>query len=554
MSFDLDETSLEAKLQGGASPRPAPPRPGGGGVEEAQQQIIVGGNDGVSVGDWFKQFSGQQVKIVLTRLQPENYKGLSISGMLESTEEFFDEEYVRTKYGGGKFQLRVMRVKPNGQPMYAGAKTFKIAGEPVLSPEMFPSHFAAMKASEESGAPAPIFMPPPTEDSSVAKTAMQMTAELTRQAMDRAERAEQKSGMDPVLISMLTKPMEMQLQVMAQQLAEKERIIAEKDRIIHDLSSRKPETSMQDRLIDKMYESESAKLLQLREQFDSERRMLIAGHQDEMRRVESRFDMDKANLIASHEREIKSMERSSEDRIRGTETAYEGRLEAKNNRIKDLELVINRLQAENNELRSKKEKTLADSMAEVVQMRETMTALGLFKDGEGEGEEPSTVEKVLGALAQNPVVQGLGARLAQPDAAKPAQPQQPQLTPAQAAQLQAARAKRRAEKQQQQAAAAAAARGEPPPPPTTLPSDVSPSDLQMAVQYMEGAVANNTDPNVFAQSARNAVPLSMINMIKQHGIDHFLDNVAKVNDASPLSTITGRRFARAVAKTLVEGS
>lgn len=553
MSFDLDDTSLEAKLQGGASPRPAAARTS---TEEAQQQVIIGGNDGVSVGDWFKQFSGQQCKIVLTRLQPENYKGISISGMLESTEEFFDEEYVRTKYGGGKYQLRVMRMKPNGSPTYAGAKTFKVAGEPVLSPEMFPSHFEAMKAAEAAAAggnPPPMFFPPPAEDSSVAKTAMQMTAELTRQAMDRAERAEQKTGMDPMLISMLTKPMEMQLQVLAQQLAEKERIIAEKDRIIHDLSSRKPETSMQDRLIDKMYESESAKLIQLREQFDSERRMLLAGHQEEVRRIESRFDMDKANLIAAHDREIKSLERSSEDRVRSTETAYEGRMEAKTNRIKDLELVINRLQSENNELRSKKDKTLADSMAEVVQMRETMTALGIFKEG-GEGEEPSTMEKVLGALAQNPVVQGLGARLANPEPPKPAQPQQQQLTPAQAAQLQAARAKRRAEKQQQQAAAAAAARGEPPPPPTTLPNDVSSNDLQLAIQYMEGAVANNTDPGVFAQSARNAVPLSMINMIKQHGIDHFLDNVAKIGDTSPLATITGRRFARAVAQQLTEGA
>jgi hypothetical protein len=73
----------------------------------------------------------------------------------------------------------------------------------------------------------------------------------------------------------------------------------------------------------------------------------------------------------------------------------------------------------------------------------------------------------------------------------------------------------------------------------------------MAVNFMENAVRNGTDPTKFAQTARNLVPGDVLSFIQRVGIDTFLDKVIDAN--SPLASVRGRQFARQVAKILVQG-
>ena len=78
-----------------------------------------------------------------------------------------------------------------------------------------------------------------------------------------------------------------------------------------------------------------------------------------------------------------------------------------------------------------------------------------------------------------------------------------------------------------------------------------PDEVKMAVTFMENAVRNGTEPEKFARGARNLVPGDVLSFIQRVGVDAFLDKV--VDASSPLASVRGRQFARAVAKILVQG-
>ena len=55
-------------------------------------------------------------------------------------------------------------------------------------------------------------------------------------------------------------------------------------------------------------------------------------------------------------------------------------------------------------------------------------------------------------------------------------------------------------------------------------------------------------------SARNLVPAAILGLLKSRGVDHFLNNVAQLEDNSPLATVEGRMYVRQIAKFLLEGT
>ena len=83
---------------------------------------------------------------------------------------------------------------------------------------------------------------------------------------------------------------------------------------------------------------------------------------------------------------------------------------------------------------------------------------------------------------------------------------------------------------------------------------VNPADVLIAVNLLEGAIKNGTDPVTFAESARSMVPADILAAVKQLGVDAFLKSVAKLEDGSPLATMGGRNFLRKVVKYLSDGT
>jgi hypothetical protein len=530
LSDGIDDTSLLAKLE---NPQPRPPRPAPEPINTSAK--MVGKADDLSVADWLKNsFSGASVKISVHRTAPEtwvvNGRGRQISGVLDTYDEFFDEDFLKERYGGGKFQIKIQQLSPNGKWQFAGARTIKIAGDPKITNELF-----ELNNPKENETTIPL-----AQNDDVTKQAMSMTQMLTQQALERAERAEARmndsanKGMDPTMLVLLTEPFKLQIQTLSNLLAEKEKVIAEKDRQIHELSSRKPDTTLQDTLIGKMYDGESSKLESIRTQFESERRMLLQSHADEIKRIEGRFDIDKQFLHEAHRREIKTLETNYEGRIKALETSFEGRLDSKDTRIKDLERQITRSDAELSELRAKKDKSPIDQMRDLVQIREAFSeVLGSGKDDE---DEPSTAEKIIGAIAENPIVRGIGERIASGQA-----PVQQNPAPSQRVQP-----RRVAPKPPIQSASL------PAPASSGLPPGISQTELSGAIMYMEAAIQSGTDPAMFAQSVRNSIPKGIIDAIRDQGIDAFLDG-AKIDGNSPLSSQVGRSWIRRVAKILLTG-
>lgn len=499
----LDRLNEEAKPR----PRPEPlPRSGG--------QRSLASEDSQTVSDWLKQFSGNQVRITLVRVYPEIFDGRDVSGVLDHFDELIDEEYVKSRYGGGKYQIKAQTMQDNGRWYYAGARTFKIAGDPIISGDLF-------RRSTREEAEIPV-----QENNSLSERAMAMSERMLLEERQRAERIERSAqantGINEGMVALMIKPYETQISILSAQLAEKERQLSEKDRTIKELSNFRPDTSRSDSLLEKVIGNEASKLDGLRMQFDSERRMLMDSHKDEVKRVLDRHDYEMKTKDDALNREVKNLERSFDARVDSLKSGYESRLESKDNRIKDLERHLHKTETELAELRARKEKGPLDTLEEVAKFREMAdTFMGGNKDEE---DETSTFERVTSKVMESPLVQALGARIVNGPAQPP--PQQRQI-------------RRRL----------APVETPPTPTPTNPLQGVDPAVVAGAVTYMETAIMNNIPPETFAQAVRSQMPTSLIDGIQHMGVDAFLDAV-KLGDTSPLATQVGRTYARKVMRAL----
>ena len=522
--FNFNPPSLADKLANG-------PGDGGngtsGGLSPAAKNFQK--DEDTPIYEWLKQFSGSSVRVTLERRSPEEWDGHQTGGVLDHFDELIDEELVKQRYGGGKYQVKVQKQLPNGRWNYAGARTFKIAGDPKLTGELFRG---GRKEEDIPFAPAP--------DGDVVKSAMNLTAQLAREAQERADRAELRANnqqpnpmMSETFLSLVTEPLKMQIQTLTAQLNEKERVISEKDRIIHDLSNKKPDTFFQDTIAGKLLDGESARIEAIRTQFDSERRQLVQSYAEDNKRGQDRHDYEIKRVEDSHRRELQGLKDSLDARIESLKSGYESRLEAKDNRIKDLERDLNKTHAELGELRARKDKSVPEQLAEFAALREHMTAAG-FIPGEQE-EEDSAIDKIIEVAG--PIVRGIGARLENA----------PQAQPQQMVKRRVVRAVPRKPEGQGEGRPALPAPGG---------VDLKPEDLAMAVAYIEQGVTNGIQPELFAQSVRNMVPPSILNVFKDKGVDYFLDEVAvkHVSLQSPLTTQIGRTFVRKVVKYLLTES
>lgn len=524
MSFDLENATLEEKLKAGPKnvPDNAPLEP----LQPSGVQARFQKSEETSIYDWLKTFSGNSaVKISLVRISPEQWDGYQTAGLIDTFDELIEEDEIKRRFGGGKYQLKVQVQHNNGRWNYAGARTFKIAGDPIILGDMH----RRRRDDDEVVAIGP--------DTDTVKTALLMSRDLVKDAQDRAERVEARAanispGLSENMVQLITKPLELQVLSLTTQLSEKDRIIADKDRIINELTAKKPDTTVQDTLLGKMFDNESSRLEAIRIQHESERRQLMESQKEEVRRVQDRADYDIKRMDDSHKRELQNLRDSLDSRIESIKSGYEGRIEAKDNRIKDLDRDLNKAVVEIGELRAKKEKGLMETIKEATVMK---NELGVLFGSNDDAEEPSVMDKFV-SMAE-PLIKGIGARME----AGPPQPQQRQLP-------QPVRRVVKVKKEVPTQPAVPAA----PEPAKLTPGSLDPGQVAMAVSYIENAMLTQS-PQAVAADVRRSVPSDVMNVLRTKGVDSFLDEVAApyINADSPLATQTGRIFIRSMVKYLL---
>lgn len=523
-----EATSLLDKIAEAAKPRPLEP------VEKEQDYVskdtetpaskAFRKNEDITVYDFLKNFSGgPPLRISLIRIAPAKWEGQNIEGLIATYDDFIDEDFIQENFGGGKYQIKVSKDRGNGQYVYAGAKTCKIAGNPK-------PQFDSPKLDSKD-------IPISSSDDTV-RAALTMAQNLTRDAIDRADRVELRPqgpiGIAPEILPLLLEPLKLQVQTLNAQLAEKDRIIVEKDKIINDLSNKKPDTMFQDTIVGKLIDNESTKLEAVRMQHESERRQLVQSYADEIKRIQDRQDYELRRIEDAHKRELQHAVSSVDVRIESLKNGYEGRLEAKDNRIKDLERDLTRYSSELIELRAKKDKGPLENIKDMIELKENMAALGMGND---EAEEPSVFDKALEMAA--PLVAGIGKRL---EGQSTPVPQEGQVK----RRIIRAVPKKTGEQTQAQTEQTKQLEG----------LNLDSVEVAAAVTFMETGLRNGTSPENFAQSVRNMVPMSVLNALKEKGVDTFLDQIANnhIQVSSPLTTQVGRTWIRKVVRYLLTES
>lgn len=542
-----------------AQPRRGPGRPRK--TPLAREEPVPGAQtaaaeEAIDIRNWLESIgSKQDVKIQVIRKLPRFFKGKQIEGLCASYSELIDDDFIKETFGGGLYQIAVHKrsLKHGGRMNFFASKMLRIAGDPKIE---------ALVGADEQEA----------DDGSVAGQAMRTMHLLTKNAMDKAEKAAEKAerergssnGMDPMLMQAIVAPMQAQIASFETTIREMNRTLAEKDARIIELitgANRRSDTpTFQDRMLEKMVDGESARVETLRANHEAELRQLKNIHQAELDRERNRLEEEIRRAEKRHERELDAVRDASRTSMEAQKVAYETRIDGLKSEAKRLgdDVAANKLEIA--ELRAKKEKTLPEQAKEIVAVQEALQSLGVGGKDDDEDEGKSAIERIVNNVIDNPeaigqllggvrgAAGGGGEPQMSPEQAQMLQAQQQQavlVQQAQARQLARKRAAKRVKTQQAQAIAATAeASGVRPP---------DPNEVRLALSFMEAAIQNGTDPAAFAATAKSAVPGDVLMYIEKVGIDEIL-NAANLPQDSLLRTQKGRNFSRAVAKCLLEGT
>ena len=524
---------------------PPPRKPKNGLPPNPREEVssaaeMFSGQDDRSVFEWLTEVgTGASLKIKLIRVTPATWQGHNIKGHIDEFDTPFSEKEIQSRFGGGKFLVRTWKQSAKGNWVYSGTRTFEIAGDPKVTGELM--HGGVAEEKELS-------LPPEGMATTRAMNMVERVAEQERKRAERMEdeiRSSRREGPDMAMFNAALAPLNAQIAAMNAQLLAAQKVASDKDTRILELATRKPETTFQDTLLGKMVDGESARIEGIRENHASELRQLRENHASELKASREHHREELAMRENTHAREINTLERSHASSMDSIKLSYEGRIDAFKSRISDLEQRLSQMGAELGAIRDKKDKGLIEQMEEMATVKNAMEALGMGGGGEPQG---SVMERIAMGVLESPVVRAIATRVEQ----APAQATPP---PQQAAPPQRRRRPAPPPQQPQQAA------------PPTAPQapqavgqmapvriQVNPADVLIAVNLLEGAIKNGTDPVTFAESARSMVPADILAAVKQLGVDAFLKSVAKLEDGSPLATMGGRNFLRKVVKYLSDGT
>lgn len=486
---------------------------------------------------WLDAIVGETaIKVSLIRKEPkfhrdpETQQDVKVDGNLETFDRTIDEDEIQRRHGGGTFQLVVKTRNSKGQWTYFGAKTVEIAGEPSLrniprtpKPEKEPTIVMPQKD--------------PTEGKIVEKMFGYMMDE------NRASRSQppvvQQTGLTAETVNAMIKPLEIQISSLTKQLADKDAEL----RHVRENAGKDP---FRDKMLDTLMDGDSARVTALRANYDSELRQLKENHRADLERERDRHQRDMERSEKAHERELAAIKASHDQSIalsKSEATNIKFVLEREN---KSYEKTIERLETELSTLRAKKEQSIKEKVDELQAIKELV--------GDGDGEEQSKLEQVIGALGNLPAVQRMAAKAmgeGEPQQAAPVQQQAAAPKPrivrdkntGQVSMLTPDGKQMPLAKRPVHVTVASGQQVE-------IPS-LDPAQVAQAVTYMENAYQAGTDPETFASGARPYVPAPVMGAIRTLGITEFLSKVGKIPGTSSLATMRGRQWAKKVAAALL---
>lgn len=546
--------------------------------------------DDRSLREWIDSLCGDSaVRVSIIRKKPDRGpNGEQIGGSLETVEERPDEDYIRETWGGGSFQLKIQKPNGNGNWQYFRARTIKLAGPPKMNGQV-------LVAGVTGGAPAAV-VDAGGDDNDLTKTVLSTMQRTMERAQDEAASSRGGGGFDVAALQALQAPIIAQLEAAQREAGELRRMIMDAT------SKEAPTDPFRDKLMEKMVDGESVRLESLRARYDSEIRQLKDNHTDEIKRMREYARDDLKQSDRRHERELDNMKATHEGLLRANDVSYSTRTDGLSSNQSRLERELTEARAELVTLRAKKNQTISEKAEEILKVKDALTGLS---PGGGDDSEKPWYERALGAIANSSAAQTVVERIAGGEEEEDPQQQQMMLMAQQQQQQQAALMAA----QQQQAAAppvgvpfqapdgniyvrnpddsvtlidpeqlrrqrAAAVRGRrkgqtaegtpangaPEAAAAAAPADPAaglkkpePADVAMAVNFMENAIRNGTEPEKFAATARNMVPAPILNYIQAIGVDEFMNKVARLEAGSPLTSQHGRNFAREVVKHLFGG-
>ena len=514
--------------------------------------------------DYFASLAGSSpFRIEVHRKKPETirYKNRNIdcNGHLASYEELIDEEYIRERHGGGTFLLRFMIPNSKGGGYkYGGAKQIKIAGDPKIEDKWL----------NTDDAPATT---PPTGLDPAAKRLTDILEKENERKDRKLEDLANRSALDPTLIALITEPLKQQNAMLAAELREmRAELTSARNAPVKETKG----DEFRDKILDKMLDTENARLTAMKANHESELRQIKEGHVADMKRLEDRHDRALSDLRAQHERELshaKTMQDIALASVNQGSNLAKGLLEQT---ISRLEGENRRLEKEVDELRAKKEKSIPEQLKDI----EAIKKLVGGDKGDEEEEKKSGWVQAIEALGVGQIAQAAAGKLLA--GADPAQQQQAQQQvalpppgtrfrgPDGHAYLMTPAGPRRLKPRQVAAPAAPQMRtemvvnpetGEPqevqvPVEPTPPAVVIPPDKLALVKNMLEGAYNAGTDPAAVAQTAKTMAPgaiPAITQAIGTQGVDAFLDQMAAFDGNSPLAQQSGRNFLRKVAKALM---
>lgn len=481
-----------------------------------------------SLRDWFTTLgSGLTLKCKLYRDEPKvTRQGKRCNGWLRDYNEPLEESHIKDEFGGGRYRLQAFRLNEKGNWVYYRQITIEIGGDAKMPQE----------ATEETLEGNPVIQraalsDSPSEEPSIVRQALAMTAELTREERQRARELEREArdrgGVDTALLAQLTKPLEIQLETLREELREARRQANVAQERTMEAATRKTEPGPTDRILEKMIEGDSARIQAIRVQHDSELRQLRESYEAGAKRLQDHYIEETRAKDRVHDREVDNLREAHKLQLESLKESQAARVDGLQGQIKRLESELDGARKELSELRAKKEVPIEEQLLRIAQLKEAMEAFGGAKDD----EQPGVVGQILERIA--PILEGVGQRIGNAPSTVEMPPAQPQgSTPAPGGQSRRPKPPQAAPKL--------------PGPPIDL------EDIKAAVAFAENAAKAETDPAQFAVSARSMLPGSVITFIREHGVDALLE-IAKLDDASYLQTQVGRVWIRTVAKLLIEG-
>ncbi len=518
---------------------------------------------------WLSSLAGDApIRVAVNRIEPREFtdpttgERKKVDGFMRRYDRPVDEDEIQKNHGGGTFKLTITKKDPAGRYNYFGGRTLEIAGDPKLND-------VPRQVGEKPPAPAPVIQPKSELDSPVIARLLDHT--LRPQA--------------PAPAPDIMGAIQMAIGPFRDSIARLESQLERRDVEIREL--RKGDPSKDDftqKMLDKFVDQDSARLQQVRMQFESEIRMLKEQALATENRLRDGFERDKEALARSHQRELDMMKSANDLKVAALEQSFQLQksvLEGDNRR---LQREVDDLRGDVKELRNKKEPSFKDQISGMRDMKEMIEDV---VGGGEEKEEKSTVTKFVEGLAQSDIVAGFAQKVLSGGGGQPmpvATPPQQQLPPPRrgprlirdrrSKQVYATDGRKMvpvirrdqvpqvdSSPQVEGEAAPVTADGVPQAVATeAVPEQVQPEiavpyiDPEVvanALDYMVKAFGNNVDPDTFVVSVKMFVPKDVIDALGAMGPEQFMIRVGNLPEDHALLTQKGKNWSRKVARLLV---